>query len=276
MPLILATFAVLFTAVTPAPTPRGARATPPAGATAYTLEHALTLRSPSGLAWSRDGRRLAFVVTEHDTAETATNQDLWLWRADEDSARRLTRHAKHDWSPTFSPGGDTIAFISTRAAGEDAKAGIYMMSLRGGEPWLFATWDESVNEVSWSPDGRWLAYVRPDSLPKRVREWRKKKWDHVVEDEILQYPHLWVVEVATGATRRLTSGARWVWNARWSPDSRSLAFLSSPTGKPDDGNLVDVGIVPVTGGAPRTLGLIGNGSFAWSPDSRWIALAAPS
>jgi dipeptidyl aminopeptidase/acylaminoacyl peptidase len=244
--------------------------------TPYTLEHALTLRSYSGLAWSRDGQRLAFVVSEQDTAETATPQDLWLWEAGTDSARRLTRHPKNDWSPTFSPGGDTIAFVSARATGEDAKAGIYMMSLRGGEPWLFGAWDESVNEVVWSPDGRWLAYVRSDSLPRRVREWRKKKWDQVVEDERLQYPHLWVAEVATGKTRRLTSGARWIWNARWSPDSRSIAFLTSPTGKPDDGNLVDVGVVPAAGGSVRTLGVIGNGSFAWSPDGRWIALAAPA
>src|SRR5207249_2540307 len=143
------------------------------------------------------------------------------------------------------PGGDTIAFVSARATGEDARAGIYMMSLQGGEPWAFGSYDESPGEVSWSPDGRWLAYVRSDTLSKQVREWRKKKWDQVVEDERLQYPQLWVVEVKTGKQRRLTSGEQWIWNARWSPDSRSIAFLVSPTGKPDDQNLADVGVVPV-------------------------------
>ena len=281
MRLLLALMAVLLGAPgSRAATPPGASATRTprgiAASTAYTLEHALTLRSFSGLAWSHDGRRLAFVVSENDTAETSTNQDIWLWQADADTARRLTRHAKNDWSPTFSPGGDTIGFASARATGDDAKPGIYMLSLRGGEPWAFGTYDESVNEVTWSPDGRWLACVRPDTLPKQVSEWRKKKWDQVVEDERLQYPHLWVVEVATGRQRRLTSGAQWVWNARWSPDSRAIAFLTSPTGKPDDGNLTDVGVVPVAGGPMRKLGVIGNGSFAWSPDGRWIALAAPS
>ena len=258
-------------AAVPAPAPARAAAAP---APRYTLEHALTLRSYAGFAWSPDARRLAFVVTEQDTTETTTNQDLWLWQAGADTARRLTRHAKNDWSPTFSPGGDTIAFVSARAGGEDAKSGIYMLSLRGGEPWAFGSHEESVNEVAWSPDGRWLATVRPDTLPRRVREWRKKKWDQVVEDERLQYPHLWVVEVATGRSRRLTSGAQWIWNLRWSPDSRSIAVLVSPSGKADDENLTDIGIVPVTGGAMRRLGVIGNGSFAWSPDGRWIALAA--
>ena len=241
----------------------------------YTLEHALTLRSFSGHAWSRDARRLAFVVSETDTAENTTGLDVWLWQAG-DTARRLTRHPTNDWSPSFSPGGDTIAFASARATGDDAKPGIYLLSLAGGEPWPFGVYDEAIHEVTWSPDGRWLAYVRPDTLPRQVRAWQKKKWDQVVEDERLQYPHLWVVEVATGRQRRLTSGAHWVWNARWAPDSRSIAFLTSPTGKPDDGNLVDVGIVAVAGGPMRKLGVIGNGSFAWAPDSRWIALAGPA
>lgn len=263
----------ILAAAAPAAAPAASAPPAAADANAITLADVFTLRSYSGLAWSRDGRRLAFVVSENDTAETTTNQDLWLWEAGADSARRLTRSAKNDWSPTFSPGGDTIAFVSARTTGEDAKAGIYMLSLRGGEPWAFGRYDESPGEVAWSPDGRWLAYVRADTLPRQVREWRKKKWDQVVEDERLQYPHLWVVEVATGRERRLTAGAQWIWNARWSPDSRAIAFIISPTGKPDDGNLADIGVVPVAGGPVRKLGVIGNGSFAWSPDSRWIAIA---
>lgn len=272
--LQLSTGAVAASRTSPAALPSRSQAPASAPSLAsYTLAQALTLRPVSGLEWARDGRALACVVSENDTAETATNQDLWLWQEGGDTLRRLTRSPKNDWSPTFSPGGDTIAFVSARATGEDAKAGIHMLSLHGGEPWPFASYDESVGEVEWSPDGRWLAYVRPDTLAKNVREWRKKKWDQVVEDERLQYPHLWVVEVATGKTRQLTSGEQWIWNARWSPDSRSLAFLVSPTGKPDDQNLTDVGVVALAGGPVRKLNVIGNGSFAWSPDGRWIALA---
>ncbi|MEK7330445.1 MAG: hypothetical protein AAB113_06540, partial [Candidatus Eisenbacteria bacterium] len=253
-----------------APAPAAKPAAPPAP---FTLEHALTLNSISSLTWSADGRRLAFVVSSVDTAENTINQDLWLYEHATGRTVQLTRHAKNDFSPTFSPGGDTIAFISARATGDDAKPAIYMLPLRGGEPWAFGSYDEGVSEVAWSPDGRWLAFVKPDTLPQRVRDWRKKKWDQVVEDERLQYPHLWVVEIATGRQRRLTSGAQWVWSARWSPDSRALAFLTSPTGKVDDANSADVGIVAAAGGPMRKLGVIGDGSFAWSPDSRWIALA---
>lgn len=240
----------------------------------FRLEHALTLASFSDFTWSRDGRRLAFVVNAVDTAENSSNQDLWLIDRDREPLR-LTRHATADISPTFSPDGDTLAFVGYRAAGEDAKSAIYMMSLAGGEPWVFGTEDESVSEVKWSPDGRWLAYVKLDTLPQLARTWRKKKWDHVVEDQRLQFPQLWVREIATGKKRRLTGAGQYVWYVRWSPDSRAIAFLTSPTGKPDDGNLADIGIVPVAGGPMRKAGVIGS-PFEWSPDSRWLACATPA
>lgn len=262
----LATLTALAVSTSAAPAARPAPDRP----APFTLEHALTMNSISDLNWSADGRRLAFVVNTPDTAENSNHQDIWLLDLAAGGARRLTRHPRNDLSPTFSPGGDTIAFVATRGTGDEPKPAIYMLSLRGGDPWAFGSYDEAVGEVRWSPDGRYLAYVKTDTLAKSVREWRKKKWDQVVEDERLQYPALWVAEIATGRHRRLTSGARYVWNVRWSPDSRSIAFLVSPTGKPDDVNLVDIGIVPIEGGALRTLGVIGQ-PFAWSPDGRWIA-----
>jgi dipeptidyl aminopeptidase/acylaminoacyl peptidase len=240
---------------------------------AYRLEHALTLQTFADVTWSPDGRRIALAITAVDTAENATNQDLWLLDPAAGTRHRLTRHAKADFSPSFSPSGDTIAFVGNRVTGDDPRSTIYMMSLHGGEPWPFGEYDESVSEVAWSPDGRWLAYVKLDTLPKPVREWRKKKWDHVVEDERLQIPQLWVVEIANGKQRRLTSGTDHLWYARWSPDSRSIAILTRPTGKPDDQNLTDIAIVALDRGIARKLDVIGD-AFTWSPDGRWIAWAA--
>ena len=255
----------LFLATLAAPAPAA-----PAGR-AITLGDVLAQASISELTWSRDGRRLAFTVSAPDTAEDTNNQDVWV--LDGAGARRLTRHPKNDFSPTFSPSGDTLAFVATRGTGDDARPAIWMLSLSGGEPWAFGSYDESVSEVAWSPDGRMLAYVKLDTLPRRVREWRKNKRDPVVEDERLQYPQLWVTDIASGRSRRLTGPKQYVWHVRWSPDGRRIAFLVSPTGKPDDENLADIGIVSPDGGPVRTVGGIG-GAFAWSPDGRWIAWAA--
>jgi dipeptidyl aminopeptidase/acylaminoacyl peptidase len=211
---------------------------------AFTLEHALALRQVQSPVWSRDGRRLAFVVNAPDTAENTTNQDLWMWEASTDSCRVLTRHAKNDYAPQFSPGGDTLAFVSPRDS-DEGKTSIWLLPLRGGEPWKLATFDESVGDIQWSPDGRSIAYTMLDTIPKRVKDWRKKKWDHVVEDEIAQYNHLWVIDVASGKQRRVTSGEFMVSGPRWSPDSRQLLFQWNPTDRVDDGYLADLAVVPL-------------------------------
>src|SRR5262249_2592600 len=157
-----------------------------------------------------DGERLAFVLQTPDTSENTLQSDVYLYDRRRQSVLRLTRHPSADISPTFSPSGDTVAFVSTRGTGSDARPTIAMLSLRGGDPWTFGNYDESVGEVHWSPDGRMLAYVKTDTLPAAIREWRKRKWDQIVEDERLQYPQLWVVDVATGKQRRLVGGAHYM------------------------------------------------------------------
>jgi dipeptidyl aminopeptidase/acylaminoacyl peptidase len=253
--------------------PRASAAGAPSATGPVTLDDVITMAGISDPVWSADGRRVAFVVNAPDTAEDANNADIWLADLERGEVFPLTRHPKGDVSPTFTPGGDTLAFVATRGMGEDAKSAIYLMPLHGGDPWSLRPFDESIGEVHWSPDGRWIAYVKQDTLPRPLRERRKKKWDEVVEDERLQHPRLWVVSTAPGSEpRALSDGRDFLWWVRWSPDSKSLAYITSPTGKPDDGNAQDIAVVGVSGGPARRLGVIGT-AFTWSPDSRWIALA---
>jgi dipeptidyl aminopeptidase/acylaminoacyl peptidase len=266
-----ATFLLLAAALaTPAAAAPAAR---PAKPVPFGLEHAITLASIAGLQWSPDGRRLAFTVNAPDTAENANNSDVWMWDAATGDCRRLTRHAKSDYHPVFSPGGDTLAFLSPRDA-DEGRPRIWFLPLRGGEPFVFGRYEESVGEMAWSPDGRTIAFTMLDTIPKAVAERRKRKLDSMVEDEPVQWNHLWTIDVATGGKRRLTSGTFNVATPRWSPDSKSIACITNPTGKVDDGNLSDLAVIPAAGGALRRLGVMVEGAFAWSPDSRWLAWAA--
>src|SRR5262245_24469269 len=74
-----------------APAAKPAAAAKPSGPPAFSLEHAITLKAIQAITWSRDGRRIAFVVNAPDTAENTTNQDLWLWDAASNTCRALTR-----------------------------------------------------------------------------------------------------------------------------------------------------------------------------------------
>ena len=82
-----------------------------------------------------------------------------------------------------------------------------------------------------SPDGKWIAYevgVVDLAANKTVR-------------------HIWVVSAEGGEPRQLTRGDGSDTRPRWSPDGKSLAFISTRGGKSQ------VWILPLDGGDPRPL-----------------------
>ncbi len=83
---------------------------------------------------------------------------------------------------------------------------------------------------------------------------------------------LWLLTLATGEQRQLTFGKGRNQAPQWSPDSKTLAFLSMRGGKPQ------IFLLPVDGGEARQLtnfkqGI--SGGVAWSPDGMQLAFGAP-
>jgi dipeptidyl aminopeptidase/acylaminoacyl peptidase len=79
---------------------------------------------------------------------------------------------------------------------------------------------------------------------------------------------IWLLDVASGRARQLTFSGKSDANARWSPDGRSIAFLSDRDGA------AQLYLLPMTGGEAEKLTDRKErvADFRWSPDGTRIAL----
>ncbi len=271
-----------------------------------------TLRVPTDVRISPDGDRVAYVAKESNAGKDDYRQSLWVAPFDGSApSRRLTEGANNDTSPRWSPDGRTIAFLSDRgvvardgerhADGADGAPGapvklpddatqVWLLPMDGGEPSQLTRLPQSVSEIAWSPDGGRLCIVSAATTAEKPRS-RRKPGDPPPRDihliDRLQYmlngvgytydkrPNLWVVEVAGGKGRRITSGISEDQQPAWSPDGKRICFVSN---RHPDADLTwrhDLYLVPSEGGPiTRVTGGRGDRVFeapAWSPDGRWIA-----
>jgi len=154
-------------------------------------------------AFSPDGKTLAFsrAIEEGTDVYTVNIKDGCC-------LQRLTVGRFYDnLSPTYSPDGQRIAFVSTRAGLPQ----IYVMAADGTDQQLFAPFDYgatgSSNAPEWSPDGQAVAFHR----------------------DVAGTLQVFVLDVRTRAVRQLTSVGRNE-DPTWAPDSRHMAFVSDRSG----------------------------------------------
>jgi dipeptidyl aminopeptidase/acylaminoacyl peptidase len=127
--------------------------------------------------------------------------------------------------PQISPDGSRVAFVKVTVS--DKKDGydtsLWSVSIRGDEPPRRLTSGNHDSSARWSPDGKWLVFIRtpePPSGPGTGAGARPTA------------PQLYLLPMTGGESWRVTDLPRGAGSPVWSPDSRSIAFTS--TTSPDD------------------------------------------
>ena len=256
-----------------------------------TPEDLVAIRTVGGVALSPDGRTVVYTVSgwEHPNAprnaapgDTARGDrhdmrsHLWLVPADgARPARQITFSERGETQPAWSPDGGTIAFLSARGAGEEARPQIHLLRLDGGEAERLTDVKDGVTGFAWSPDGGRIAFVSTDSLPRATEAARRRRDDPQVFEGDQRLAHVWVADVASRQTRELVHAPQYTVQGApsWSPDGTRLAYVTAPTTLIRDYRRAAY-VVPAAGGAPERLEVGGDPQQTprWSPDGRTLAV----
>ncbi len=277
------------------------------------------LRTASDLVISPDARRLAYVVTQVDSADNAYYSHIWIANLDRAALRQLTRGKVSDRAPAWSPDGSSIAFVSDR--GGD-RSQVFLIRADGGEARQLTRLERGATDPVWSPDGRRLLFSsalttgelekEEAATPTRassgvsvvdadtamfgsmsaIRSWLARNAERSEPAVITrlnfqgerelqpreEWSHLFVLDLESGDTRRLTRGAYDFRDASFGPDGRRVVFTAAITevDHPDFTVKRDLYIMDLDAAVWRKIDVPGHSvaNPAWSPDGRHVAFAA--
>ncbi|MBK6830633.1 MAG: PD40 domain-containing protein [Flavobacteriales bacterium] len=119
---------------------------------------------------SPDGRTAAIVVQEWSIEKNKPTSNIWLVPVAGGEPRKLTTAQAGDGSPTWSPDGTRIAFVSKR--GEDKVAALYVIRTDGGEAEKILELPFALSDPRWMPDGK-SVIMATTCIPGLVGKWSK-------------------------------------------------------------------------------------------------------
>ncbi len=251
----------------------------------FTAEDYLAFQFVSDPQLSPDGKQVAYVQTSIDAALNRRVSAIWMVAPDGGTPAPFTSGPQSATSPRWSPDGQSLAFLSARSSGtEAARNQVHVLSMKGGEARRVTNLKNGVQSFQWSPDGARIVCISrtgPSDAPGykansdvRYYTHRNYKFNDTgwFND---RRAHLWVVEVASGVSKQITSGDDWDdSDPQWSPDGLRIAFVSDRTGKMlEDSHNTDVWVIGREGGDLTKISdhEEPDSMPRWSPDGKRIA-----
>ncbi|MBV9576820.1 MAG: Tol-Pal system beta propeller repeat protein TolB [Gammaproteobacteria bacterium] len=150
--------------------------------------------------------KLAYVVVQRSANPMATRYILEVADQDGYNPRPLLNSPEPIMSPSWSPNGRQIAYVSF----ENKHANIYLQNVSTGARTLLSGFPGINGAPAWSPDGHSLALVLSKSGA----------------------PNIYIMDVASRRLTQVTNDFYINTEPAWSPNGRSLLYTSNKSGGP--------------------------------------------
>jgi dipeptidyl aminopeptidase/acylaminoacyl peptidase len=200
-----------------------ARAAPEQGReTRFTAQDLFALTAASDPQISRDGRLIAYVRRANDIMTDRARGSIWLIDTRSGAQTPLAGGLDGDaFGPRFSPDGTRLAYISTAGGG----AQLWVKWLDSGAAVQLTGLPASPSSITWSPDGRSIAYTmlvageKPKLGTAEIAKPDGAQWAEPLEIYDLLayrtdsagyvkpgYEKIFIISATGGAARQLTFG----------------------------------------------------------------------
>jgi dipeptidyl aminopeptidase/acylaminoacyl peptidase len=255
-----------------------------AGAPAFQLGDLQKIVNLSEAKISPDGKQIAVIVSTPDWKTDKAQQEIDIVDVASGVRRAVTWKRTGISSPKWSGDGARLAFLAEDStpkeqsgadsnskddAGKDSdekQVQVFVMPMNGGDPVRVTEAKHGVEEFSWSPDGKQIAFITADDAvnAKAIKEhddaFQVTDNNFLVRAALTPW-HLWTVPSAGGAAKRLTQGTFSLQTDQqdsgplpeWSHDGRSIAFTRFPAPYWGPSLHSVIATVDASGGEPRTL-----------------------
>ncbi len=239
--------------------------------------------------------------------------EIYVMDADGGNQRRLTNNPASDHSPSWSPDGKRIAFISDRDGHPHRIPGwftseIYVMNADGSNQQNLTNNPADDRDPSWSPDGKRIAFMSrrdgnneiyvmdadggnqqnltnnpdPNGHPNDEEPSWSPDGAHIVftarreahfENKFAVTYEIYVMDANGENQQRLTNNRNNELLPVWSPDGKRIAFVSDRKGNLDN---FDIYVMDADGGNQQNLtnNRAWNWTPSWSPSGERIAFSS--
>ena len=191
---------------------------------------------------SPDGYKIVYVRNFFDIMTDLARSNLWIINFDGGEHRPLTSGNQNYSSPRWSPDGSKLLYVSS----SDGSSQIYLRWMDTGQTAKLTNLTKSPSGLSWSADGKWIAFsmmVKAEKKPFAEMPAKPEGADWAKPARVIQklryradgagyledgYTQLFTLPVDGGTPRQITSGDFNHGGApSWTPDSKTLIFSAN-------------------------------------------------